>query len=78
MWWKSRLCDGKCERKDSTMIELCDAINIEKNLKLHDALHGRPKDVIAELNTVDADMKAIETDEHVKDEFVTYRVTIVR
>lgn len=57
------------------MVELRDAINAVKNLQLHDALHRRSEDVIAELNAVDADVKAIETHEEVEDEFVTYKVT---
>ena len=68
--------DGICEWKNSSMIELSDSINIKKNLKLHDALHRRSKDVIAKLNAVDADMKAIETDEHVEGEFFTCKVTM--
>lgn len=50
----------------------------KSNLTRRDALHRRPENVIAEVPAVDADVEAVETDQHVNDELLALPVKTFR
>lgn len=50
----------------------------KSNLTRRDAFHRRPENVIAEVPAVDADVEAVETDQHVESELLALPIKTIR